>query len=222
MRMKTAKGLLFAIIIMGAGAWATTAQAVITVPDYGDTGWQTWSHTFDSPFAGTVGIGVSNADDTAASSQILIDNLVGPVSVSSNAGFELGDFTGYVLAGSGDVVTSATAYLGNIYAPTEGSEMALLTADGPDTSAFGGTDGSWITFPINAATGDVFSFDWAFLAQDYAPYHDFAFLFANDNTGQQVYLEQLATITTIPEPATLALFGVGLLGLGFSRRRKRA
>ena len=33
-------------------------------------------------------------------------------------------------------------------------------------------------------------------------------------------ISDVATVPAIPEPATLALFGLGLAGLGFSRRRK--
>ena len=39
---------------------------------------------------------------------------------------------------------------------------------------------------------------------------------------QYTYLNSTQTLTQIPEPATLALFGLGLAGMGFMRRRRAA
>ena len=35
-------------------------------------------------------------------------------------------------------------------------------------------------------------------------------------------LEELKLVTPVPEPATLALFGIGLAGLGFARKKKKS
>lgn len=49
----------------------------------------------------------------------------------------------------------------------------------------------------------------------------FDFLDASGNDAGSVFFDNLI-VTSVPEPATIALFGIGLAGLGLSRRRKRA
>ena len=220
-KKKVTLGLLTGALLL-ATIFAGRSHAVLYVPDFGETGWQTYAVTLDTDFSGIVGIGVSNLLDTALDSVLLIDNLVG-MGPAGNEGFELGDFTGYTVYGTATVDSSATAWGGTPYGPTEGSFMAVLTAEGASTSflpEFGATDGAYIEFNVDLQTGDTVSFDWNFLAMDYTPFEDFAFLYAKDEQGALVYYEKLAQISPIPEPSAILLLGAGLAGLGLWGRRR--
>lgn len=209
-----------ALFILGANY---EASAWIYLPDYGDTGWQTYTYTASQAFSGTAGFVVSNAIDNAAYSELLLDNL-SQGGGGTNRGFELGNFTGYDLMGASyaEVSTWKMSYTGNLYYPTMGeffSDQLGLTP-GTDTSDFyngtgqAGTIGSIMETPVTLSTGSQFSFDWAFLAND--SYNDFALFYLKDNYGNILFSDGLAQVGSpapVPLPSSLLLFASGILGL---------
>jgi hypothetical protein len=69
-------------------------------------------------------------------------------------------------------------------------------------------------YSLDAVTGVI---DWSWLtagAIDSSPRVANGMVYVGSDDGRVYAFEAL----TIPEPATLVLFGFGLLGLGFSRR----
>jgi hypothetical protein len=211
----------------GASAW-------IYVPDQGDTGWKSYTYTAGSGgFTGSAGFVVSNVIDTYAYPELLLDNL-SQGGGGTNRGFELGNLAGFALVGASfaNVSASVTPISGNTYSPSQGDFLADIQGvyNGVTTSQFhnatgqAGTVGSILETGITLGTGEQFSFDWAFLGNDFSPWNDFALFYLKDQTsGAIVFSEGLAQIgSPVPIPSSVLLLGSGLLGLlGLARKGKR-
>jgi hypothetical protein len=223
--------LLLGVAALVLGLMAAPASAWIFVPDYGETGWQSYTYTAGpGGFSGTAGFLVSNQGDTDLDAGLLVDNL-SQCSQPGNQSFEMTDYTGYVLgpASNGTVLQGPVlSHAGNPYIPTNGEWMSFQLSNNDPTpavflNAFGnmGTDCSYLETGITLLAGESFTFDWAFLAFDYTPFEDFSLFYLKDTGGTVVFQDGLGQLNPVPVPPAVVLFGSGLLGLaGWRRFRK--
>jgi hypothetical protein len=189
--------IITALVLLGL-SFSYGASAWIYVPDYGDTGWQTYTYTAPQEFTGTAGFVVSNVIDYSAYPELLLDNL-SQGGGGANRGFEQANLTGFNLVGTSfaNVSTSETAVNYTVFHPTQGDFMAVLQglSTGVGTSQFfnasaqAGTVGSMLETAISLSPGAQFSFDWAFLGNDMSPWNDFALFYLKDQSGAIVFSE---------------------------------
>ncbi len=77
------------------------------------------------------------------------------------------------------------------------SSYGITTSQFSNASGQIGTVGSILETAITLASGEKFSFDWAFLAGDKSPWNDFALFYLKDQSGAIVFIQLLAQIGQI-------------------------
>jgi hypothetical protein len=230
-----ALGVLVALSATSVAANATPAGGVLTIYDNitnnsgsfndGYTGYgPTTSTEVATEFRGAnvtlysikLALSATNPNDGGSVSIYLIPN-----SANFQATGSLGGAT--ALATIQDSALTTT--------PPDGYNWPAATTvytapDGATTPSLG-TGDYWIV-----VEGANSSFNW-FLGSDVVPATGTALLTGNNASGWGVldpttvsgpgpFIGYGAEVTGIPEPTTIALLGVGLAGLGYSRRRKVA
>ena len=188
-------------------------------------------------------VGLFLVSPFAANADVIIDvnELMGDVVFTGSGTIDLTGITGFFSGGGGSVITPSGAPFGSvgIYQNVTGDAESYLIPFLTNPGSFG-TGGFSSGATVNS-TGDIFgllssgggnvrvdndyisgsllAFETTFVGETFMSLGidagTYQWTTANDTITMQIG-------TQVPEPATIALLGLGLAGIGMSRRRKKS
>ncbi|WP_281685941.1 retention module-containing protein [Pseudomonas citronellolis] len=142
------------------GQVVTLLSSVAAVGDYGTSGPQTFSHTFDQPGTYTLVIGVADSGDSSVDSTLVLSNLPPQASVVGSVGQAVQDGAGWTLTSNGannqalvDQLKPVSEITGQLQASDvdHGAQLSY-SVDGAAPAGFTlHSDGSWVFDAKDAA-----------------------------------------------------------------------
>lgn len=232
------KKLLCAIALMLVSTVANAATVTFTVDLTTPGQWNLYANSSSGDNAGLAGYGVvlTGAVGTLTHQSIrILDAANADESQTGPVGFTLlrsPNGAANTAIGAGQDNITPTPFLVKGWGQTSGSFAANFPGITANSAIVGGT---WTQFPAPAVgtQGDTFPgtplgaliaggtlVQGGLLGIDSVDARTFANVFAGSGTNTQAATVQTRVIVGIPEPATLGLVGMGLVGLAGLRRRK--